>query len=266
MTQTLEEVGRKFQMLTQEWNKKNHNIDSCIEKIKEITLSLTRYSYLPRDECEASRRELLIARDTLEIACCLALEKKDIPTFEHYICQLKCYYYDYKSNLPESPLKYELLGLNLLRLLAQGKLADFHTELERLSIEEITSNVYINHPVSMEQYLMEGNFHKVFLSKGNVPSRRYDFFIDILLNTTRDEVASCIESAYDSLSLKDAIRTLFFDDETSMIAYGQARSWKLDENKVYHFQKGTKAADDTVPSSDVTKVMLDYTKELDQII
>ena len=46
-------------------------------------------------------------------------------------------------------------------------------------------NAYIKHPLSMEQYLMEGSFHKVFLSKGNVPSERYNYFIDILLGATR---------------------------------------------------------------------------------
>ncbi|OON21701.1 SAC3/GANP family protein [Opisthorchis viverrini] len=268
MTQTasLDDLVRRFQSLVQEWNKQSHNLDVCAEKIRDITLSLTRLVYIPKEENEASRRELFIARDTLEIACFLALEKRDIPLFEHYMAQLKSYYYDYRSHLPESAVKYELLGLNLLRLLAQGRLADFHTEIERLSIEEITSNVYINHPVSMEQHLMEGNFQRVFLSKDNVPSKRYDFFIDILLNTTRDEVASCIEAAYESLSLQEAARTLFFDNQQSMLTYGAQRNWTLDSNNVYHFQKDTKQEDDSIPSSDVTKVMLEYTKELDQII
>ncbi|KER24748.1 hypothetical protein T265_07637 [Opisthorchis viverrini] len=118
----------------------------------------------------------------------------------------------------------------------------------------------------MEQHLMEGNFQRVFLSKDNVPSKRYDFFIDILLNTTRDEVASCIEAAYESLSLQEAARTLFFDNQQSMLTYGAQRNWTLDSNNVYHFQKDTKQEDDSIPSSDVTKVMLEYTKELDQII
>ncbi|KAA3671039.1 26S proteasome regulatory subunit N12 [Paragonimus westermani] len=118
----------------------------------------------------------------------------------------------------------------------------------------------------MEQYLMEGNFQRVFLSKDNVPSRRYDFFIDILLNTTRNEVASCIEAAYESLSLDEAARTLFYDDVQSMLSFGQTRNWTLDKDNVYHFQKDTRQEDDSVPSSDVTKVMLEYTKELDQII
>ena len=33
----------------------------------------------------------------------------------------------YRDDLPESAYKYQLLGLNLLRLLAQNKLSDFHT-------------------------------------------------------------------------------------------------------------------------------------------
>ncbi|CAH8839268.1 unnamed protein product [Trichobilharzia szidati] len=265
MTQATDELCRKFQSLDHEWNKKNHNVDECLERVKEITSALTRCSFLPKNESEASRRELLIARSTLEIATMLASEKQDIPAFEHYMSQLKCYYYDYKSNLPDSAYKYELLGLNLLRLLAQCRLSEFHTELERLTIEEITSSVYINHPVSMEQYLMEGSFHKVFLSKGNVPSKRYDFFIDILLNTTRDEVASCVEAAYESLSLKDATPILFFDSEEGTKAFGEKRGWKL-EAGIFHFPKNTKQTDEGIPSADVTKVMLEYTRELDQII
>lgn len=63
--------------------------------------------------------------------------------------------------LLESPLKYHLLGLNLLCLLAQNRVAEFHTELELLSPQDIQSNVFIHYPVSLEQYLMEGCYNKV---------------------------------------------------------------------------------------------------------
>ena len=33
----------------------------------------------------------------------------------------------FREDLPESAYKFQLLGLNLLRLLAQNKLSDFHT-------------------------------------------------------------------------------------------------------------------------------------------
>ena len=44
-------------------------------------------------------------------------------------------------------------------------MAEFHTELERLPSKEVQENVYIKHPVSLEQYIMEGSYNKVFLLK-----------------------------------------------------------------------------------------------------
>ena len=46
---------------------------------------------------------------------------------------------------------HQLLGLNLLFLLSQNRVSEFHTELERLSAKDIQTNVYIRHPVSLEQ-------------------------------------------------------------------------------------------------------------------
>ncbi|KAL5112152.1 hypothetical protein TcWFU_005462 [Taenia crassiceps] len=201
---------------------------------------------MPNRETFASKRELLIARDTLEIGAILSLEKRDMSAFERYMSQLKCYYCDYKVNLPDSPYKYELFGLNLLRLLAQGRLAEFHT-----------------HPLSMEQYLMEGSFHKVFLSKGNVPSERYNYFIDILLDATRDEVASCIESAYEELSVEEAAKALFFTKPEQMKAY--AKQW-TQVNGRYMFTKPNKQTENALPATDLAKILLYYTHELEQII
>ena len=66
----------------------------------------------------------------------------------------------YRSELPESPYKYQLLGLNLLYLLSTNRVAEFHTELELLPTSQL-DNPYIRHPVSLEQYLMEGTYNKV---------------------------------------------------------------------------------------------------------
>ena len=63
--------------------------------------------------------------------------------------------------LPESQFKYQLLGLNLLCLLSQNRVSEFHTELERLPADKIQNSVYIKHPVSLEQYIMEGSYNKV---------------------------------------------------------------------------------------------------------
>ena len=44
-------------------------------------------------------------------------------------------------------------------------MAEFHTELERLPSKEVQENVYIKHPVSLDQYIMKGSYNKVFLLK-----------------------------------------------------------------------------------------------------
>ena len=130
--------------------------------------------------------------------------------FERYMAQLKCYYLDYKGELPESPYKYQLLGLNLLYLLSRNRVAEFHTELELLPSSQL-DNPYIRHPVSLEQYLMEGTYNKIFLAKGNVPAPSYNLFMDKLLETIRGEIGSCLEKAYHKISLAGASRMLYSD-------------------------------------------------------
>ena len=126
-----------------------------------------------------------MSRDTLEIGAQYSVAKRDIPAFERYIAQLQTYYYDHAEKLPESPFMYQLLGLNLLCLLSQNRVAEFHTELERLPHKEILNNVYLKHPVNLEQYIMEGSYNKVILAKGNVPAESFKFFMEILLDTVR---------------------------------------------------------------------------------
>jgi hypothetical protein len=67
---------------------------------------------------------------------------------------------NHRTGLVESAYKYQLLGLNLLYLLSQNRVAEFHTELELLPPDQI-HNVYIKHPLSIEQYLMEGRYNRV---------------------------------------------------------------------------------------------------------
>jgi hypothetical protein len=38
----------------------------------------------------------MVARDVLEIGAFWSIAKKDIPSFERYMAQLKCYYLDFK--------------------------------------------------------------------------------------------------------------------------------------------------------------------------
>lgn len=67
------------------------------------------------------------------------------------LTSLFLYLLSLRDELPEAAYMHQLLGLNLLFLLSQNRVSEFHTELERLSARDIQTNVYIRHPVSLEQ-------------------------------------------------------------------------------------------------------------------
>lgn len=59
---------------------------------------------------------------------------------------------------------YEILGMNLLKLLSQNRIAEFHTELELFvhpEVFKVLNNVYIKKAVEIEQFLTEGRYNKV---------------------------------------------------------------------------------------------------------
>ncbi|GFS25548.1 26S proteasome non-ATPase regulatory subunit 8 [Elysia marginata] len=266
MAANLKEIVGIYQNLKRVWDTKPPNLDKAGELLSKLKLALTSVAFLPTNETSVSKQELLIARDILEIGAQWAIAKKDIPAFERYMAQLKCYYMDYKDDLPESTFKYQLLGLNLLCLLSQNRLAEFHTELERLPVKEIQSNIYIKHPVSMEQYLMEGSYNKVFLARGNVPADNYNFFIDILLNTIRDEIAGCIEKAYHRIGLSEAARMLFFESQKPMREYAAQRKWNLNKDNFFYFVQDAKDHDLAIPAKLLAEQTIEYARELEMIV
>ena len=187
---------QQYQDLSKEWAKGRSRDNAKVSSyLSQLKMSLTGLTFLPTGD-EASTKEAAVCRDTLEIGAQHAVSLGDTKMFERYMAQLLTYYYDYNNSLPDSAFKYQLLGLNLLCLLSQNRVSEFHTELERLPCSEL-SNVYIKHPVSLEQYIMEGSYNKVLSLKGNVPAESYNYFFDILLNTVREEIASCLEKVFD---------------------------------------------------------------------
>nr|CAB3265247.1 26S proteasome non-ATPase regulatory subunit 8-like [Phallusia mammillata] len=269
MPSRLQEAAKMYETLKTDFAKKTPDLEKCSLHLRNLKIALTQLKFLPSDKNSYSDQEFVLARNVLEIGAQLSIRKKDIPAFERYMSQLKCYYLDYVTEVGifESPYKQELLGLNLLCLLAQNRVADFHTELERLPAADIQNNEYIKHPVAIEQYLMEGNYNKLFLAKGNVPAESYNFFIDILLGTIRDEIAACMEKSYKNILFSEALRMLYFEDQAEMNNYATKKGWKLESDKCFHFNT-SKQNDDvrSLPSGDLAQQMIDYARELEMII
>lgn len=88
--------------------------------------------------------------------------------------------------LPPSSRRSPVIGLNLIRLLTQNRIADFHTELESLPPKELVGDdPFIKHPVNLERWLMEGSYSKVWNAREEAPAEEYKFFVDSLMGTIR---------------------------------------------------------------------------------
>ncbi|XP_023319554.1 26S proteasome non-ATPase regulatory subunit 8 [Eurytemora carolleeae] len=261
----LKTVVSQYQELSKEWSKaQNKDLTKIGKLLEQLKLSLTQLSFLPTKGEEASVQELTVSRDTLEIGAQYCVSKQDTQGFERYMAQLQTYYYDFAEKLPESAFKYQLLGLNLLCLLAQNRVAEFHTELERLPHSETKQNIYIRHPVSLEQYIMEGSYNKVLLAKGNVPAESFNYFIDILLNTVRNEIASCMEKAYNDMSCSDAARMLSIE-QGELESYGAERGWIVSKGRLAWKKEGG-GEEGGVPSLELANMAISYAREMEQIV
>lgn len=72
---------------------------------------------------------------------------------------------DFGSQLPASPNQSAVRGLNLLFLLVENRLAEFHSELELMDDAERAEECVV-FPVLLEQYLMVGSYDQVRRGRG----------------------------------------------------------------------------------------------------
>ena len=253
--------------LRKTWNRSPHNLPQLDKLLDELKVSLLEVSFLPTDSpgIDSQPQALLLAREMLEIGVMASVEKRDISGFEHYMAQLKHYYLDYKSLLEPSAYANQLMGLNLLCLLAKNKLAEFHTEIELLPPEQLLTDVYLRHPIHLEQFLMEGSYNKVFLSRDNVPAPYYKLFVDILLETVREEIVSCIVRSYSSLSFPEASKMLYFSNQEDMREFGVKQGWKLEGN-YFSFVSEEEKQRQSVPSMEILSKCFEYARDLEAIV
>jgi len=75
------------------------------------------------------------------------------------------------------------------------------------------------YPIELERHLMEGSYSKVWAARCNPPLAEYAIFLEQLMTTIRNEIASCGEKAYTSLPVADAATLLFFDQMQDLLAF-----------------------------------------------
>jgi len=249
-------------------------LEACrmqLDKLKVAMLSFTSLPpAAPAAPSQAQQQEQLLAREILEHGALLAIKMMEIPAFERYVAQLKIYYADCAATLPESSRQYPILGLNLLRLLAQNRIAEFHTELELIPIELQHSNVYIKYPAQLEQHIMEGSYNKVLTAKndgGGLFSAEGMYFMDMLVDTVRDEIADCSEKAYSSINASELQSLLMLGSAQELADFADGRGWSV-EGVLVTFSKMEEEPPlkEKLPSSQLIQQTLSYAKELERIV
>lgn len=138
----------------------------------------------------------------LETGALLSIRLHEPDAFTRYFLQLQPFYElrnstgDDGSRSPGQRSK--ITGLYLLLLLTKGDYAGFHTVLEGLEVEgtanneesigmgiegeeEATGDKYIQYPIKLERWLMEGSYDRVWgaTKREGVPSEEFGEFSEV---------------------------------------------------------------------------------------
>jgi 26S proteasome regulatory subunit N12 len=205
----------------------NSNLYTSLPRLLSHAKILLSTNNLLTPTPKTSSTDLQLSRKVFEIGAYTSILLKDKASFVNYIGYLQNFYSLGQGGENEP----ELTGLNLLRLLAENKIAEFHTQLE--IIEATAKSVAESGPVKfargLEEWVMEGAYNQVWKAgEGKGVSVYQKFFLDVPMDTIRyvpcqhqrgrllsishcrNEIATCLERAYPSLPISDTQILLFF--------------------------------------------------------
>jgi len=232
-------------------------------------VAITAFPALPPlfEQTPTATDELTLAREVLEHATLFAVSQQDDAAAERNFNQLRPYYSDCAGMIPPSPRQALLTGLNLLRLLVQNRIAEFHTELELIPPEAHT-DTHVAFCLDLESSLMEGAYNKILAASTAIPTPDYAHFMTMLNATVRDEIAACMERAYKHLNTNDAARLLSVKPGKELDEFANERGWvKRGDGNAFVFREETAPPNaKDIPSMQLINQTLLYAKELERIV
>ena len=152
-----------------------------------------------------------------------------------------------------------------MHLLVENRLAEFHSELELLSMDE-RKNQHIAFSVSLEERMMEGAYHKVLSAAEDPPAQVYHIFLDKLLETVRSEIADCLAASYERLPVNEASKKLQLHRGMSLNEYAKQNglNWRFEGNDVVFTPAASKGV--SIDSRQLIENALHYATELEKIV
>ena len=148
---------------------------------------------------QVSPQLLAMAQQILELGALISIRMQDPASFTRYFQQLQPFYDIPPHAQAEVAKTYQgqrskITGLYLLLLLSQGDYAGFHTVLEALETshtertkkgggksQSIEEDKFIQYPVRLESWLMEGSYDRVSeeTKSDRVPCEEFAIFSDV---------------------------------------------------------------------------------------
>jgi 26S proteasome regulatory subunit N12 len=199
----------------------------------------------------------------LQQAVLLSLGLQDKEGFARHVAQLKPLY-STEELCQAGDAKSLVVGLQLMFLLVENRLAEFHSELELLTEAERQIEA-IAFPIKLEQFMMVGSFNQVLAATESVPSATFNFFMGSIVKTVRDSIAECAQAAYASLSLDAAQKMLMLDSRDELFDFVASQAWTV-EGQTIIFQLNDIARSTDVPSMRLLSESLAYATELERIV
>lgn len=90
----------------------------------------------------------------------------------------------------------------------------------------------------------------------------------ILINTIRNEVASCSERAYASIPVTNAKSLFFLDSEGGVIDFSRQRGWQTTDGRIYFPPPDSTSGENDLlaATGQVIENTLGYARELETIV
>jgi 26S proteasome regulatory subunit N12 len=215
----------------------------------------------------------------LELGVLLSVTDNDLDAFACNMAQLEPLY-DLNTTTT-TPRQALVVGLNLMYLLVQFRLAEFHSQLELLTADQ-SQNPLIAFPIALEQKLMVGNYDDT--AADTVPHPSFQLFLDPLLATIRSNLVEMM-NCYETVTLADAAKICKFASPHELQEWMMAQTdddaanWTVNEQGNLVFAT-TPQADDVatgfttkdadgstgIPSMQWIEQSLTYATEMERII
>jgi len=221
---------------------------------------------------------LQASRDILERAVLMeACKNGPGKRFECLYTQLYSFYRNSaqiaKAGVPASEKEYEIRALYLLYLLGMNETGSFHMSLESIPHNVVVENPCIHFCYELEELLTEGSYAAALERKDSLPAPSFRLFVASLTEAVRADVASCMEKAYESMSVEDARSMLFLPSspmedlglDDPFLTIVRNRGWEVDGGKVT-FENAHQVEDDNLSVStfglNMSQSMIDLTTSM----